>query len=109
MFFLIPLGIAAVSAISASTVAGGVAATAVAVGVKKIADRVEEDNIRAVQQARKNSSELVKTYCEKVTSDKIAYKAQKANELRKQISSSEMNKTDKDACLAQLNKMLVAK
>lgn len=109
MFFLIPLGIAAVSALSTSTIVGGAAATALAVGLKKAADRVEENNIVAVNQARKDSSELIKSYRSKVDSEKNTYKAQKANELQKQISSCEMNKKDKETCFAQLNKMLAVK
>ena len=109
MFFLIPLGIAAVSAISTSTIVGGAAATALAVGLKKAADRVEEENIVAVNQACKDSSELIKSYRSKVNSAKNTYKVQKANELRKQISLSEMNKTDKETCFAQLNKMIAVK
>lgn len=107
MFFLIPLGIAAVSAISTSTIVGGAAATALAVGLKKAADRVEEENIVAVNQARKDSSGLIKIYRSKVNSDKNTYKVQKVNELRKQISLSDMNKRDKETCLKQFNNMLI--
>ncbi|MBE6354736.1 hypothetical protein [Treponema sp.] len=110
MFFLIPLGIAAVSTLSTSTIVGGaVAATAIAVGLKKVADRVEEDNIVAINQARKDSSELIKSYRSKAESNKNSYRAQKANELQKQISSCEMNNKDKETCFAQLNKMLAVK
>ena len=48
MFFLIPLDIAAVSALSTSTIVGGatVASTALAMGLKHAADKIEEKNIR---------------------------------------------------------------
>ena len=111
MFFLIPLGIAAVSAISASTVVGGaaIASTALALGLKRAADKVEEDNIRVVHQAKQNSKEVVTAYQANVSADKKSYKAYKANELSKEISLSDMNKADKALCLAQLNKMLIKK
>ena len=109
MFFLIPLGIAAVSAISASTVVGGtaIASTALAVGLKHVADRIEEDNISVVHQAKQNSKDAVTAYQTRVSTDKNSYKARMVNELRKELYLSDMNKADKDICLAQLNKMLV--
>jgi len=111
MFFLIPLGIAAVSAISASTVVGGaaVASTALAVGLKHAADKIEEDNIRVVLQAKQTSKEVVTAYQARVSTDNNSYKARKVNELSKELSLSDMNKADKEICLAQLNKMLIKK
>ena len=109
MFFIIPLGIATVSALSTSTIVCGAAATALAGGLKKVVDRVEENNVVAVNQARKDSSELIKIYRSKVDSDKNTYKIQKVNELQKQISSCEMNNKDKETCFAQLSKMLAVK
>ena len=70
MFFLIPLGIAAVSALSTSTIVGGaaVASTALALGLKHAADRVEENNIRVVQQAHQDSKEMISAFQELVLS-----------------------------------------
>ena len=111
MFFLIPLGIAAVSALSTSTIVGGaaVASTALALGLKHAADRIEEKNIRVVQQVHQDSKEMISAFQTKVNANKSSYKAKKINELNKHIALSDMNKSDKERYFAQLNTILVKK
>ena len=108
MFFLIPLGIAAATAISTATTVTGVAAvsTAAAVGIKKLADKIEEDEAQAVIDARKRSAKTIADFRKNARAEKKAYETEKASVLISQISKSNMSKADKGACISHIKQAL---
>ena len=126
MFFLIPIigsiissvstasvasaavasaAVASVSTASAVTAASSVAAcTAVAVGLKKIADEVEEENRAAVAQAKRSSFETISKCQAEAEAKKTAYKEKKIDSLSEQVLKSDMSEKDKEACLKYIKK-----
>ena len=105
MFFLIPLAIAAVSTISAGSIATGaaVAVTAGAFAAKKIADAVEEDNCRVVENAKKDARKYVKQVQTNAQKEKDNYKAKKIQQITQQLTDCDMKKKDKDVCMTYIS------
>lgn len=112
MFFLIPFAAAAVAAtttaISTSAIIGGAAAsTAVAVGLKKYADYVEEENEREVSSVRKNSTKIINKCAKNARKNLDTYKSDVLVSLEKNISSSNMTPDDKKKCLDALSRSVI--
>ena len=110
MFGLIALGVIAASSISASTILGGAAVvTGTAVGIKKYADYVEEENIQAVARARKRTVAEVQRLNAKAGLEVSDYKESRKADLKEQLEISDMTKEDKKACLSYTPKTLIKK
>ena len=112
MFFLIPFAAAAVAAtttaISTSAIIGGAAtSTAVAVGLKKYADYVEEENEREVSSVRKKSTKIINKCAINARKNFDTYKSDVLVSLEKNISSSNMTPDDKKKCLDALSRSVI--